>query len=158
MSLIYCHLRQFTSHRIQTHGHRPEPSSTLSLLLLSLWGLRFLLQPSCLHCFKQPLQASFSPHINYSLYPLVPAPPPVTQGVTKSGRSEVILPTATPGISQKFVSLCLKPCGPSWWHPRGPQAAVGRQRSPIMSQHCPVHSVWSSTRDNWSDNIHMQVW
>ncbi|KAK2830209.1 hypothetical protein Q5P01_018140 [Channa striata] len=50
--------------------------------------------------------------------------------VTKSGRSEAILPAATPGISQKFLALCLKPCGPAEQHPHDPHAAMGKQSYP----------------------------
>lgn len=86
--------------------------------------------------FQQPLQAALPTHINYSLSPVALTPPFVTPGVTESGRSEVVLPTATPGISQK--SLCMKPCGPAGQHPHDPLQVRGVRDPPLSSQQWSV--------------------
>ncbi|CAB1421200.1 unnamed protein product [Pleuronectes platessa] len=102
---------------------------------LSLSGASgFSSNPLC----APPCWASHPPHINYSLSPVAPAPLAVTP---ESGRSEVVLPTATPGISQKFPALFLKPCCPAGRHPHDPRAAEGAQRSlsrlpPTMAGSC----------------------
>lgn len=42
----------------------------------------------------------------------------------------MVLPTATPGISQK--SLCMKPCGPAGQHPHDPLQVRGVRDPPFL--------------------------
>lgn len=103
---------------------------TQTRALIPLWDFR---SPHCPSHIPSPvqqlLQASLPPRINYSQSPAAPALASVTpEGVTESGRSEVALPTATHGTSQK--SVYQKPCGdPPIW----PLESWGRSRDPPLS-------------------------
>ena len=110
----------------------------------SLRGLRFPLHPSIRPpCFQPPLQASLlpSPHQLHP-FPLSagPSPPSVTPGVTESGRSEVVLPTATPDIATPGISQ-KQPCRAT---PTRPSTSQRRQGSPRCRQQWtgPVALLW----------------
>lgn len=112
--------------------HRPvDTDQSLHQLSHSHLSLGPQVSPPSIHpsrplCFQQPLQAFLppSPH-QLQPFPVARAPRSMTPGVTESERSEVILPTANPGISQKIPALRLKPCGHAEAYPHDPQGAEG---------------------------------
>lgn len=92
--------------------------------------------------------AGLPPHSNYSPSPAVPGPSLCDPGgVTESVGSEVVLPTPTPGISQKSVHL--KARGPA-----RPSLIQGRQGSPCSSPQ------WSGPNDTPKYHFHRQfcIW
>ena len=108
-----------------------------------LWGLRL---PLCLPPSLLPAAPAGLPHSPHQLQPfhVAWAPGSMTPGVSESGRSEIILPTANPGISQKFPALRLKPCGHVGQLPHNPQAARGDRDIPqILANNGMSQSVLS---------------
>lgn len=135
-----------TSHEIQTSTVDPwtQTRALITTPLLSLSGASgFPSIPPTRSASSSPRRApSLPPHINYSLSPVASAPPSVTPGVTESGRSEVVLPIANQGISQK--SLRLKPCGPAGQYPHDPRPARGDRDPPVLVNNGLFQSVSSS--------------
>lgn len=99
-------------------------------LISPLWDYRFPLSPS-LPCSNNPCRRA-SLLTSITAYPLQRWPFSLWPWgeVTESGRSEVVLPTATTGLSQK--SVCQKPCGPRAWRPHEPLEVRGDRDPPVL--------------------------
>lgn len=122
--LSHAHFSHFTSHG--TRCHRPvDTEQSHHQLSLSCLSLGPQVSPPTLCASSSPLRASLPRHINYSLSPVAPAPPSVTPGVTESAWPGVVLPLATPDISQKFLALFLQPCSATPTRPSGSQGGTG---------------------------------